>query len=268
MRRWWIYLMALILAIACVGQKEDPEDIPEVPEDVPVIPGGTAEGEVFFHRTLALCFTATWCQYCPNMEAAVEEVSALRPGRIIPIAIHQYDEISPREAGAIVERFKVSGFPSMVFDLEPSTKFNGQSSSVILEYIDGMERKGTCGIALSSTAEDNKVTVRVSVCPAHDGTYSVAVALVEDGIRVTQAGAGENYPCNAVLRMFLDGGIDGRGLGSLQAGEEKTSIFECEAEAVNDNLRIVAYIIEDGRVVNAVSCPLGKSIGYRYEADH
>lgn len=267
MRKVWLYLLPLLLTLACVGQKEDPDEFPEDPGNGQEIPGGADEGEEFFHRTLALCFTATWCQYCPNMEAAVEEVSELRPGRIVPVAIHQYDEISPKEADDIVARFKVSGFPSLVFDLDPDTKSNGQSVPFILEYVDGLGKEGVCGIALSSSLDGSKLAVKVSVKPVHAGRYSVAAALVEDGILVKQTGAGENYACNSVLRRLFDGGLDGRDLGELGSGKESSCVFEEEIKETNAKLRVVAYVLEGGRVVNAVSCGLNKSIDYLYEED-
>ena len=113
-----ILLPALVFAFACVGQKEDPEEEPgPVDPGTVVDPGtGSEEGTRPFHRILALEFTASWCQYCPNMAAALSEAMVARPGRIVDMAVHQYDEVSPAEADAIVTLFKASGFPQMVFD--------------------------------------------------------------------------------------------------------------------------------------------------------
>ena len=56
---------------------------------------------MFFRRVLALGFTATWCQYCPNMSEAIAEASAQRPGRVIPLAVHYMDELSTSEAAPL-----------------------------------------------------------------------------------------------------------------------------------------------------------------------
>ena len=54
-----------MLAGACVGQKDDPEDVPDGPTkpDTPAVVSGTC---------LLLDFTGTWCVNCPRMETAIE----------------------------------------------------------------------------------------------------------------------------------------------------------------------------------------------------
>ena len=123
-----ILLALLPLFFSCIGQKDDPEEIvvpTEDPED-----GSMDSGTRFFQRILALEFTASWCQYCPMMGDALHEAKEERPGRIVEICVHQNDEMSIKAADDIVKEFKVSAWPSMVFNLDHSTKFSEHSVSL------------------------------------------------------------------------------------------------------------------------------------------
>ena len=270
MKKWILLLPALLFALACVGQKEDPEEEPgPVDPGTVVDPGtGSEEGTRPFHRILALEFTASWCQYCPNMAAALAEAMTARPGRIVDIAVHQYDDISPAEADAIVALFKASGFPQMVFDWDGGTMFNEQSAGRILDYVDATVDSPACNIALESSFADGKLQAKVTVRADEAASYSVAAALVQDRMVVDQVGYGPGYSCMSVLRQFLGAGMDGESLGSLEKEAEKAFTFTAEistGEAPEADFRVVAFVRRNGRVVNAVTGPLNGKIDYQYE---
>ena len=267
----WIWILLPLLLWACVGQKEDPEPEPGPgpdPVEEPETPA--TEGTRFFRRVLALEFTATWCQYCPNMAEALLQAAAERPGRLVEVAVHYADEMAPAESDGIVQLFKVSDFPSMVFDWDITTRFNQQDASRMTAYVDQVLEAGDapCGLAVKSTLSDGQLTVDVRLKAASGGTYSVSAALVEDGILATQAGAGANYSCNSVLRGFLGAGMNGESAGTIKAGDEKTVSFTARPEASEHERRIVACALQDGHVVNVVSCPLNQEIDYAYEKDN
>lgn len=263
MRRFLTILLLLAACWACVGQKEDPE---EIDPQSGVEPGGATEGDRFFHRVLAFDFTATWCQYCPNMTEALMTAKQQRPGRIVDIAVHYSDEMSAMEAEAIVQRFKVSAFPTALLDLDPATKFTRQEAGRFTDYVDKTVPLPACGVALASSYKEGVLGLSVSVRAVADGSYAVAAALVEDGIVAAQTGAGSQYVNNAVLRGFLgDGGMDGKSIGSLKAGETGTLVFSAAVSGQSDNLRVIVYILQDGTVINADSCSLNETSDYEYE---
>jgi thiol-disulfide isomerase/thioredoxin len=260
-------ILALIACFSCVGQKEDPDYV--YPEDgTDPEPGGQAEGSRFFHRVLALEFTATWCQYCPNMAAALEEARKERPGRIQEIAVHYSDEMSSVTSDGVVSRYKVSAFPTAILDLDPSTRFTKQDKAIFMDYVDRTAELDACGLALESSFKDGLLSLSVKLKAAAEGEYSVGAALVEDGIVADQTGAGPGYVNNAVLRAFLgDGGLDGTPAGKLKKDEESTVMFSRAFDGPEARTRLVVFAIKDGTVSNTSVCTLNDNKAYEYEAD-
>lgn len=269
----WILILIPALLWACVGQKEPPEpDIDPDPDPIVDPDDHQEEGTVPFHRVLALEFTATWCQYCPNMSDALHQAKGQRPGRIVDIAVHQYDEVSPAEADAIVEYFKVSGFPQMVFDWDGETMFNEQSASRITDYVDATVVKPSCNLAMECSYSDDKLEAKVMVMADEAASYSVAAALVQDNIIVdNQAGYGSNYSCMSVLRSFLGAGMAGEALGNLEKDQEKEHVFTYDfaiGTFQEADFKVVAFVRKNGYVVNAISAGLNEKIEYQYEKDN
>lgn len=260
-------ILALLACFSCVGQKEDPDYV--YPEDVvDPEPGGQAEGSRFFHRVLVLDFTATWCQYCPNMAAAIEEARKERPGRIQEIAVHYSDEMSSVASDGVVSRYKVSSFPTAILDLDPDTRFNRQDASIFTDYVDSTAGLEACGLALESSLKDGVLSLSVTVKAAGEGEYSVGAAVVEDGIVADQTGAGPGYVNNAVLRSFLgDGGLDGTPAGKLKAGDETTVKFSRSFDGPQARTRLVVFAMKDGKVLNTSVCALNDNKAYEYETD-
>ena len=255
MKRWLFII--LVACLSCVGQKDDPEPIPDpTPEEE----GGEAEGSRFFHRVLALEFTGTWCQYCPNMSSALEDAKLFRPGRIVDIAVHCYDEFSPACSDDYAEAFNVYAFPTMVFDMDANTTFNRSDSSIMVSYVDDTVGQNACGLAMSH--EDGTLTVKVKA--VQSGLYRLVVAIVEDGLVADQVGYGPNYVNKSVLRELLVSDITGDSLGAMSIKEEKIVTFEAE---LTDNQRFVAYVLKDGVSQNALSCKPNESIPYSYEKE-
>lgn len=260
-------ILALLACFSCVGQKEDPDYV--YPDDVTdPEPGGEAEGSRFFHRVLALEFTATWCQYCPNMTEALEQARKARPGRIQEIAVHYSDEMSSVTSDGVVAHYKVSSFPTVILDLDPETRFNRQDAAIFTAYIDKHGEDEACGLALESSFKEGVLNLSVKVKAAGEGEYSVGAAVVEDGIVADQTGIGPGYVNNAVLRSFLgDGGLDGTSAGKLKEGEETTVKFSTAFDGPEPRSRLVVFVIKDGKVSNTSVCALNDEKAYEYEAD-
>jgi len=271
MKKWHIIGLSLCLLPACVGQKDDPEEYYDPGTDPAGIEVSADQGTRPFHRVLALEFTATWCQYCPNMAAALVQAQTARPGRIIDIAVHQYDEISPAEADDLVQRFKASAFPQLVFDGDGSTLFNEQSSRRMTDYVDATVGAPTCNLAAACFFAGGRLQTLITVKADEAASYNLAVAVVQDRVVVNQLGYGPGYACQSVLRGFLGSGWEGTSLGMLEPATDKTLTFLAEIDlegAPEADFRVVAFVRKNGRVVNAVTCPLNGKIDYRYEKDN
>lgn len=273
MRKWFLLALIPFLMAACVGQKEDPDPVPdpdpdpETPIDPDPEPDPEPEGGDFFRRVLALDFTGSWCQYCPNMDRALEEARQARPDRFVSIAVHAYDDMSAKEATALISQFKVSSYPTMVFDWDVSTRFNETETSLMLQYLDGVLERETaaCGLAVTAKVTEAVLQVSVSLKAASAGTYALVAALVEDGIVSVQTGYGAGFVNNAVLRGFLAPGVTGVTTDPLAEGLEFATEFTAAAPATPDHYRIVVFAMGDGKVRNVVSCGLNETIDFSYE---
>ena len=267
MMRRLLYILAVLACCACVGQPDDPETPDPGTPETPV-PGGNADGSRFYRRVLALDFTATWCQYCPNMATAIESAKKQRPGRIVEVAVHYEDELSPPEAQDLVSLFAVNAFPTAVLDLDASTRSSRQEATLFTSYVDRAVAGETCGLALETSVTAGELTLKMTVKSPAIASYSAAALLVEDGIVTYQAGVGNGYVQNAVLRSVLgNGGVGGSTLGQMKAGEERTLTYKTRPKSVSDRLRIVAFVLQDGKVVNAATCALIDKTEYEYEAN-
>lgn len=264
-----LYLLLPLLLLACVGQKDDPEDWDPEPEGPEMPAAGAENGSHFFRRALALEFTATWCQYCPNMADALEAAKRQHPDRFVEIAVHYADELAALESDGIVEQLNVLAYPTMIFDWNESTRFTQQDPLRIIDYMDQIleRQEEASGIAVVSEVNNGVVTVSVSMTAASAGNYSLVAAFVEDDIRVTQTGAGANYPCNAVLRGFLSPGKEGKPTGTLKEGESFTAVFSAHVPEREDKTRVVAYILQNGNAVNVAACDVNGKSDYTYEKD-
>ncbi len=267
MRKWLriLLLTALFPLFSCVGQKEDPEEFDPGIADNTDEPRGAYDGTVFYRRVIALGFTATWCQYCPNMSQAIEDASALRPGRIIPLAVHCMDELSMAESAPLASAFSVTDYPSLVLDLDHSTIFGGQDPARIVEYLDKALEEHPCGISAKSEVEGGILKLEVYVKAVKEASYTAVAAWVQDNIGVAyQAGYGPGYSCRAVLRGFLEPGTGGRALGSLEEGDEGMVVFSSAVPDI-ENPYLVVYILEAGKVVNALRLGTNETVEYEYE---
>lgn len=275
MRKWFLMALMPFVMAACVGQKEDPEPEPGPGPVVPVDPDPKTdpepeEGAPFFRRVLAMDFTGSWCQYCPNMERALEDARKERPGRFVSMAVHSSDNLAAAESDALATLFGVQSYPSMVFNWDAATRFNEQNASRMLDYLDGVLAQGdaTCGLAVSTSVADAVLKVSVTLKASGAGTFSLVAALVEDGLITRQAGYGEGYVNNGVLRGFLDPGMEGTGTGPLEDGQEFAVELSAAAPEDPENFRLIVYALGGGTVQNAVSCGVNETIAYSYEESH
>lgn len=237
-------ITALMLAVACVGQRDDPEIPDDTPEN-PDIPAPADSTETVSGTCLILDFTGTWCVNCPRMEAAIEEAMASRPGAIVPVSVHclTLDPMAPMPLSSdLASRFGVSAYPSVVVDLVPGSLFSTTSPELLLSRCDAA--LAARGEAAELTAERSGSMVTVSATIAQPGDYTLDILVLEDGIVAAQTGGSEQHVHNNVLRQW----IVSEPFTSLGKGDE---ILINRALLLTEGQRIVALACRDG-IVNAV----------------
>ena len=230
-----------MLACACVGQRDDPDDPPVGPVDP--TPADTVE--VVSGSCLLLDFTGTWCVNCPRMEAAVEEAMESRPGLIVPVSVHclTLDPMAPMPLSSnLATRFGVSAYPSVVVDLNPASLFSTTSAELILSRCDAA--LAARGAAAELSVERSGPTFTVNATITQAGDYTLHLLVLEDGIVAAQTGGSEQHVHNNVLRSWNDS-VPFPGLG---VGDE---IMFNVSLMLSDNQRLIALACRDG-LVNAV----------------
>lgn len=231
-----LFAIMTILACACVGQKDDPED-PSDPSNpgIPSAKTGTC---------LLLDFTGTWCVNCPRMETAIEDAMKQRPGQIVPVSVHCLN-LDPMAAiplsSDLATRFGVTGYPSVVVDLEKGSLFSTASADLILARIDAA--LAARGKAAKLTVEKNGPNVTVTAKIAQKGNYTLHLLVLEDGIVAAQTGGSEQHVHNNVLRSWISSDeYKDMGLGS--------EIMFARSFMLLEKQRLVAVVCREGIVNN------------------
>ena len=222
------------------------------------------EGKDYYRRSLLLDFTGTWCVNCPDMQAAIEDAMAARPGRIVPVAVHcKADAMRVRPlCDDLVKQFGVDAFPSVVVDMDPKSLFSKTESELIQSEVDRLlEARGlAAGIRVESVTEGASTTVTVTAKLVRGGDYTLSVITLEDGIVAAQTGGTEDYVHNNVLRDWKDSDVfPGR-------KEDDEITFTCTGSFPAKG-RIVALVSRGGIVDNVVTCAAGGSVDYQFEED-
>lgn len=245
LKRIALCALALAATLSCVGQKDDGTDPPEQPSNPSHL--------LNYGASLILDFTATWCVNCPRMASAIEEAAKERPGEILLLSVHFQDEFACDDGKALIERFGVQAYPSVVVDMDPSTLTTATSKDLILARMDESKalRKAPCKLVMNSVKKAEAMEVSVAVTASEEGTYHLCVARLRNGVQAPQTGGSDNYMHHNIFLGFLqEEGVDGAPLGNLAAGEEATWTGTTPAENPDDFL--IAFVLEeDGRVNTA-----------------
>lgn len=217
------------------------------------------EGKDFFRRSLVLDFTGTWCVNCPKMEAAIGESMAARPGRIVPVSVHclPVDPMYVKPlSDNLSKQFEVSAYPSAVVDLDPESLITAQSPELLLSHIDRLLEARGPAAGIRITCREDGVDVEAKL--VRNGSYTLALLLLEDGIVAKQTGGTDDYVHNHVLRKWAE-------------GEPFTDRQEGDVVSVRftgfdlSKGRLVALVCREGLVDNVVACAAGASADYQYE---
>ena len=186
---------------------------------IAVVQGGTQATEEgdwktqpFVHQSLAMRFTATWCGWCPRMNASVHEAMEQYPGHLLHLALHaggsdlQFGKVAP-----LLDLYEIGGYPTGMVDgrIRIENDIISVTSARIVEVVKETESLyGTdTGMAIKTSLSGRTATVDVDVYAKKAGSYKITVLLVEDGIVNPQsdyeAGDHPAYVHDDVARMAL-----------------------------------------------------------------
>lgn len=250
----------------------------------------------YYRRSLALRFTATWCQWCPSMGEAVDMAMEETGDRIVPFNCHPTtsgDGLGWSGTSVFIGRYNPDEeFPLGIFN-SYAVVSNASSASKTSEAYVALsdeavsEVKATTCISAESNITDGNLEVNVNILTDEDYEYKVGVFVLENNVIGFQNNGGDNYVHNHVVRQNITA-VEGDKFDS-RAGEISTLRFsEPLSSSIKsiDNAYLVIYVTYDGTassrtvdksnvtykdyglvVDNVITLPLRGSVEFQYEEE-
>lgn len=206
----------------------------------------------FYHQSLFMRFTATWCGYCPMMNHSVQKAQELAPDKIHHLALHGGgSDLQFASVTSLMNQYSITGFPTGIMDgrtLIPNYSNLDYAAGVIVSTIQETEQTyGTkTGLGISSRLDGRSASIDVTAYVKEAGQYKLTVVLVEDNIMSAQVdyndGDDPNYIHNGVARIAVTN-ISGEYF-STGTNEEKAFHYTVTVPSayVLQNVRVLAYI--------------------------
>lgn len=222
-----------------VKGSEDPDD----PEDW--------AGKEFWHKSLGMRFTATWCGYCPMMATSFASAISQYPNRIELLNLHPTSSNLGFNGTSKLENiFKITSFPTGMIDYRSSIANYSNSNyttKVILNAVKETESNYPVktGISFSSSVSGNTLNLNVKLYIKEKGDYKVTAVLLEDNIIGYQNGGGDSYNHSSIARVALSD-ITGDTFSTTADNKtvEKNYSVTIPSSYNKDNLKILVYVLK------------------------
>lgn len=208
----------------------------------------------FYHRSLFMDFTATWCGYCPMMATAVKQAQAQMPGKIEVVGVHGSGSALEFQPYRQLETpFGVSGYPTGIMDARkriPNYTETSVTARYITQAVNEKEKAfpTVTAVGLRSVFSVQKLNVEAYLFFKKAGQYKVTVLLLEDGIVSPQSDYVEetthqNYVHDGVARVALTNVLgESISVGSDQTKLTRNYSVTIPSSYVKDKLRILVFI--------------------------
>lgn len=250
--------------------------IPALPED------DEPQNTSFNHRILLVDHTGNTCGYCPQMMAALKEVSETGDyhSKYYEAMAHTYSNGDPAYSGAanvVSGHHGVTAYPTLTYNFYHSTT-SSYNAAHIMSQIDALWRAegADAGIAAAATLASTSVIVNTEVKAAEANDYHITAWLLEDGIYAKQTNATAewmNTHDNAIRQRVTSDDITGVDLGTMSVGETKSTALTLKIignKWVRDNLKVMIIVSaknDKGKfeVANVAICPVNDVVTYDYK---
>lgn len=203
----------------------------------------------FYHRSLAMRFTATWCSWCPYMGAAISRAQELYPGKILHLALHGGgSDLQTINVEPLMTYYHGNGFPTGIVDgrrnITNSEHVEEVAAGFIAAFQETEENYETAsGLAIRSTTNGPKVSIDIDAYFKAAGDYKITVLLLEDGIVYPQTNGGDNYVHNHIARAAVTD-IFGEAFSIKKDLTKKSFHYEVSVNPAFklENMHVLAYI--------------------------
>ncbi len=208
-------------------------------------------GESFYHRSVAMRFTADWCGWCPNMAVSLEMAQDMIPGKLEVISMHCDGGLEFGQSGLIQNQFMVTGFPTGIVDGRSLIEVG--DINVVADNVKAAVNQTEAnyptisGISFTSSVSEREIKAKVTVHLKNAETYKITAIVVEDNVVAFQknyvSGDSDEYVHTGVPRMALTNIL---GESFTVSSENATREFTYSATVPSvyniDNMRLVVYI--------------------------
>lgn len=212
---------------------------------IQAVPGW--ESKEFFHKSLGIKFTATWCQYCPKLADNFHAAQEQKPGKIELVNIHgNGSALAFAYADVLMNLYGVNSYPTCIMD---GWK-NVYTTAEIIGALEATESSYpvSTAIAIQSTLSGRDAVVEVMVYLKASSQCKITVLLLEDGIDAEQKdyynGDHSHYTHNDVARNTLTE-VTGDTFETASANTTYSvhyNVSSIQQKYDMDNMRVLVYV--------------------------
>ena len=227
-----------------------------IPSTTKIVVKGSEEpeewaGKEFWHKSLGMRFTATWCGYCPNLATSFAKAISQYPNKIEMLNLHPTSSNLGFSGTSKLENiFRITGYPTGMVDYRDSIAnytSNDYSARLIVNAAKETESNypTKTGISFTSSVSGSKLNLNVKLYIKEKGDYKVTAVLVEDNIIGYQNGGGDSYNHSSIARVALSD-ITGDTFSTTADNKtvEKNYSVTIPSSYNKDNLKILVYVLK------------------------
>lgn len=220
-----------------VKGSEDPDD----PEDW--------AGKEFWHKSLGMRFTATWCGYCPNLATGFAKAVSQYPNKIEQLNLHPASSnLGFSGTSALSNIFNVTGYPTGMIDYRSriGNYASDDAATLVVDAVKETEKNYPVktGISFSSSVSGSTLNLNVKLYIKEKGDYKVTAVLLEDNIIGYQNGGGDNYNHSSIARVAITD-ITGDAVSTSKDNKTVSKNYTATIPSSCDknNLRVLVYVL-------------------------
>ena len=231
----------------------------------------------FWHRSLAMRFTATWCGYCPNLATGFALADSQYPNKIEQLNLHPTSSnLGFSGTSSLDNIFNVTGYPTGMIDYRRKIGNRVYNDAAILVVSTVKETEKyypvKTGTSFSSSVSGNTLNLNIKLYIKEKGDYKVTAVLLEDNIIGYQNGGGSSYNHSSIARVAITD-ITGDAVSTSEDNKTVSKNYTATIPSSCDknNLRVLVYVLKqygsqtiirtadygDYYVDNAVSAAVG-----------
>lgn len=235
------------------GQTDGITDL-KIPSATNIVVKGSEEPEEwaskeFWHRSLAMRFTATWCGYCPNLATGFAKAVSQYPNKIEQLNLHPTSSnLGFSGTSALSNIFNVTGYPTGMIDYR--SRIGNYASDYAATLVVGAVKETEknypvkTGISFSSSVSGSTLNLNVKLYIKEKGDYKVTAVLLEDNIIGYQNGGGSSYNHSSIARVAITD-ITGDAVSTSEDNKTVSKNYTATIPSSCDknNLRVLVYVL-------------------------